>query len=609
MKLPFIITNIFLTFSAFADIRNGLSGYYSFETHTAGVVPNTARTLGAAGFTNDGARLSGGELAGGTPQVPLSNVEGTFIAGTGALACDGTGDYADLTVAPISTATDFSVSVWFKPQTGGAGITGTARAFVLESKATYPVSFGLRAGTAGTTSFQLFTDTAGTDPSLSYNIPNGEVDLWHHLVIVYSSGTPEVKGYLDGVLRYQLTPPGPLLDITGINTGTYRGADGRWFKGFIDEEVFWQRALTETEVGMLNQGGILGQTFAETSAAPANQALRTNLTAYYGFDSHTNRVMLNEAVALGAPGYVGDAAELKGDYNTSSAVVQPLTTSAAQARAGQGALLCDGTNNYAIIDGNPVDQTQSFSISVWFKPDTGGLGYPTATDRAFVYETGTNYPISFGLRGSDGVNANFQLYTLRSDASASFQDYSVPNSEVDKWHHFLETYDSTTGMITGYLDGVATHALSSNGIALQTYSGFRMGTYRGADGRWFKGLIDEVAMWQRPLDAGEAATVYSMGSAGVPLSTDSGDINVTGFNPVAGGGYELSWATTAGLKYTIEASSDLVDWSTELAAEVAGTGAPLSFRISPSFPAPEGALYDPGLEGGERRFYRIRLKF
>jgi hypothetical protein len=124
-----LLLSALLNQPATAALQDGLTGYYTFETETAGTVPNAARNLSAPGFEMDGLKLFGGEAA--VAGVPLSNLTSAVRAGTGALACDGDGDYADVTVSPVTADTDFSVSVWFKPQTGGTGLTGATRALYL----------------------------------------------------------------------------------------------------------------------------------------------------------------------------------------------------------------------------------------------------------------------------------------------------------------------------------------------------------------------------------------------------------------------------------------------------------------------------------------------
>lgn len=597
-----------------AGILDALTGYYSFETQTAGVVPNEARALGRPGYPSDGAVLLGGDpVAGGA--VPLSSAAGTFLSGTAALACDGNADYADLASSPVTTSADFSMSVWCKPQTSGLGVTGSARLFVMESKPAYALSLGLRAGSAGNTNFQLFTDVvSGTDPSASFDIPHAEVDAWHHLVITWNAAGAMMLGYVDGVQTHAITPAAALSEISGINTGTYRSANGRWFRGFIDEQIFWQREISAQEVTALHAGGTAGTSFAALSARPENAALRTDLTAYYPYDSHVDRMVANAAVALGAPGFPGDAAQLVGDYTAGQATIPPLTNSAAESRAGSRALLCDGVNNFARIDGNPVDQSTDWTVSAWFRPDTGGAGYATSASRAFVYETGVNFPISLGLRGGASADSvNVQMFSLGADGTAFSRDYQVPSQEIDQWHHFIQTYDAATGEITGYLNGVLSHSLpvisGEAPLPLQTYAGFRIGTYRAADGRWFKGYIDEVAMWQRRLTVEDAQQVYALGKAGLPLTSGGADTSITAFMQAPGipGAWRMAWTTVAGLRYTLEASSDLADWSTRLAEDIPATGSSMEFTIHPSLPVPPGGLYDPGAAGRSSRFYRVRL--
>lgn len=614
-RISFVLLFPFCGATARADLGTDLTGYYSFESEVAGTVPNGARALSLPGFPNDGAKLFGGEAA--VPAVPLSSLTEAVRAGTAALACDGTGDFADLTAAPVTTDADFSLSVWFKPQTAGAGLTGASRAFVFESEPAYALSYGLRAGAAGTTNFQLFADLATLpDVNLNFEVPNAEVDQWHHLVLTYAVATGVLEGWLNGTIRYQTTLAGPLSPIAGFHTGTFRSANGRWFKGFIDEQVFWQRVLTAEEATALHAGGMASKAFAVIAGEAGNQPLRTGLTAYYPYDAHNERVVANAAVALGAPGFAGDGAQLRGDFTLPGNVLPPLTNAPALARAGSRALLCDGINNYAGIDGNPVDPTLSWTVSAWFKPDTGGLGYAGAATRAFIFETGGNYPISFGLRGATNPDdTTYQMFSLLNSGAALSVSVDKPNSQLDQWHHFVQTYDAATGAITGYLDGVAALSLSAvvgeAPVPLQTYTGFRLGTYRAADGRWFKGLIDEVAMWQRPLGRSEIELVYALGKAGLALPAAGAASAPAVFLAVPGqpGVYQITWPTIPGLKYALEASSDLIDWSTTLAEEIPATGSTLGFQIVPALPAPAGALYDPGAAGSPQRFYRPKLKF
>jgi hypothetical protein len=587
-----------------------LVGYYSFESQTDGVVSNAVRAAGFPGFAQDEAILNGAEADTSALMPPFTTNLAKVRAGTGALDCDGVGDYGDIVGNPVVIGQDWSVAAWFKPDTGGASYSGSARAFVFETAGTvYPISFGLRAGTPGNCNFQLFSDYAsGTDPSRDYQVANTNVDRWHNLVIVYRAASAVIEGWLDGALTHQIALTASLSPSTaGFHLGTYRTANDRWFKGQMDEVAMWQRAVSPAEVTNLFVTGQAGVTLATRIGQPEGVSLKNNLTGYYPFDSRTNWVVANGAVAVGGTGFANDTLTMMGGAADPSALVYPITHSPTLARAGQGALLGDGMNNYAHLNGNPMDLSQDWSVAAWFKPDTGGLGI-TGSVRSFIFETaGSTYPISFGLRaGADTNSTLFQFYTQTTSTSTS-QDAVVQNSQVDQWHQIILTYDAALGALVGYLDGAETYSLALGpGTALQSYTGFNLGTYRTADGRWFKGLIDEVAFWQRKLDSGEVAQLLSLGNAGASVLTSASTIQSFATNSTPAGSFTLTWRGAPGLKYSIEASSDLRSWPDTVVTNYIAPAETMSLVISPVQPPPTNGCYDPALGSAPQRFYRVK---
>lgn len=586
-----------------------LVGYYSFESHTEGVVSNAARAAGFPGFAQDEAILNGADADPSALLPPFTTNLARVRAGTGALDCDGAGDYGDLAGNPVVIGQDWSVAAWFKPDTGGAGYSGSTRAFIFETAGTvFPISFGLRGGTAGHSNFQIYTDYAsGSDPLRDFQVANADVDRWHHIVIVYRAASAVLEGWLDGAFTHQIPLAASLSPSTaGFHLGTYRSANDRWFKGQMDEVVMWQRAVSPAEVTNLFVTGQAGVTLATRIAQPDGVALKQNLTGYYAFDSRTNWIVPNSAVAVGGTGFPDDALTLMGGAADPAARIYPLTHNAAQARAGLGALLGDGTNNYAHLNGNPVDPNLDWTVAAWFKPDTGGLGLAGSV-RFFVFETaGSTYPISFGLRaGADTNSTVFQLYTQTTSSSAS-QDVVVPDSQVDQWHHLVLTWDAAQGTLAGFLDGSPAYSiLLGPGAALTGYSGFNLGTYRAADGRWYQGLIDEVAFWQRSLGSGEVAQLRALGQAGASVLTGAPVIQSFTANSAPAGSFTLTWRAAPGLRYAVEASSDLQHWPDTLAANYVAPGESVTIVISPAQPPPANGFHDPALNGAGQRYYRV----
>ncbi|HRZ37016.1 MAG TPA: hypothetical protein P5534_11715 [Candidatus Paceibacterota bacterium] len=598
-------------------LLNDVTAHYAFETHVDGVVGNEARAAGYAGFARDEALLNGAEGDPSALMPPFTTAPGKARAGAGALDCDGIGDYGDILGSPVLIDWDWTVSAWFKPDTGGAGLSGTTRAFVFETAGSaYPISFGLRAGTSGNSNFQIYSDYAsGTDPYRDFQVPNADVDRWHHIAIVYRSAAAAIEGYLDGTLTHQIPLSGAFnTSWSGFRVGTYRSANGRWFKGQVDEVALWQRALSTDEIAGLFTAGDQSQTLAARIGLPGGDSYKSELTAYYDFDARTDWVVANRAPAVGGTGFFpDDALTMYGGAIDPAARIYPLSNDPALARAGQGALSCDGTDDYAHIIGDPFDPNQNWSAAAWFKPDTGGLGVTDAA-RLFVFEsTGANYTLSFGLRAgtpdpdTGDPRTDFQIFTV-SAAGAPAVSYPLANSLVDQWHHIVITYDAAAGVMKGYLDGSPTHTLALGpDSVLQDYSGLNIGTYRAADGRWFAGWIDEVSAWQRTLSPGAVAQAYAMGSAGESWLT-GGPPRIIAFAPAASpqGGWTLTWQAVVGRKYDIEASNDLEDWSDVVADDYAATAATASIVIVPTQPPPANGFYDAGLSGASHRFYRVR---
>lgn len=239
-------------------------------------------------------------------------------------------------------------------------------------------------------------------------------------------------------------------------------------------------------------------------AARSEAAIISGLVGYWGFEGNGD----NTAPASGG--------------TTFNATLVNGATAGGTGKAGQG-LQLNGTNQYATI-GNNVDVNQAWTLSAWFRSDVNPTG------RGMVYEsfatTTTGYAMSFGIReGSPaGTKTAFELFADGVAADKSQQVQIDDTATADVWHHILTTYDPTTRQVTGYLDGstTANFTLTLNaGDTLVNAPNLRLGTYRTADGRYFDGTIDEVALWNRGLDSAERAEVHALGFAGSPVPEPS----------------------------------------------------------------------------------------
>ncbi|GHC56651.1 LamG-like jellyroll fold domain-containing protein [Roseibacillus persicicus] len=220
------------------------------------------------------------------------------------------------------------------------------------------------------------------------------------------------------------------------------------------------------------------------------------LRAYWGFEGDAD----NSAYALGD---LANSENLNGTWG-------------GDAQTGDGgilgdAALFDGDGDFIAISGEVVEDEpdSSFTVSSWFRADA----VPSGNDRMFVYETSPIFTHSLSLsEGSVLANTTIQFFL---DIAGSPDDgvikFELPDSEVvGQVFHSAVTFDQGSKTFTVYLNGeeVGSEVLTGT---LSNFDSFRIGTYRDADGRWFDGVIDEVAIWERVLSPAEIPLLYNGG--------------------------------------------------------------------------------------------------
>lgn len=223
--------------------------------------------------------------------------------------------------------------------------------------------------------------------------------------------------------------------------------------------------------------------------------LQHGLTAYWSFDGDT----ANATAALG--GDALDAATRGNSGTTTNGVL------------GGAATFSGFSGSYLNIDGEIIDTAArpSFTVSAWFQADT----VPSGSSRTMIFETEPSFTISLGLReGSDSANTKIQFFTHMDNDYAPDVAVEMPDERVvGSWIHATVTYDRESRVLRTYINGneVGTmqNDLPGDADLNWNFDGFHLGTYRRADDRWFDGKIDEVAVWERELSAGEISLLYS----------------------------------------------------------------------------------------------------
>ncbi|HBA84847.1 MAG TPA: hypothetical protein DCZ95_12200 [Verrucomicrobia bacterium] len=272
--------------------------------------------------------------------------------------------------------------------------------------------------------------------------------------------------YVNGVLVGSDTPTvAHAVMPQGFTIG--RTCVSEYFKGALNGVAIWRRALSADEV--------------YRSWAEVNQPA---LGARWTFDEGSGTT-LHDASGNGNHGAISGATWVKGKQGN--------------------ALYFDGINDVvsmAAMTGIPTND-ETFSITAWIKPETmheGGIvGWGNFTNLGKA--TGLKLSVG-GLIDTWGVD-----------------DLDVPTSTlIGRWHHVAVTFDGVTRTHTIYLDGapIAYEIPSTTHNAQSTNLKIGRTTTRLGVNEFFKGAIDEVAVWRGVLSAEEVFYQYQQLNKNLP---------------------------------------------------------------------------------------------
>jgi glycerophosphoryl diester phosphodiesterase len=343
----------------------------------------------------------------------------------GALELDGQDDYAVVAPSPdTSPVTNaVSVSTWVKLDRLPSASEGLFQGILDSAEDAYVVYLDKGAKEL------RFKVTAGADALPG--IPESALDTtaWHHVVGVYDGGAGVARIYLDGNLVDMHADDGPgaagLQGLVGTQT-IYFGRNGTdvngFFDGKIDETAVWSRALSETEVRYLHNGGVGRPVWATNPfVAPATPVVRLEFEG--NFDNQGS----------------GDEA-----YNAT------LVTGPAGA-----ASFTEGVHGQALTLDNPDAGTGGDYASIpYHLPDAGTIAFWCKPSDYYQYQTIFD----------NSTNPDDWEMWIYSDGRARFriQDTAYTTFDLDAlegpnhWYHMALTWFRTGSnvVLNMYVDGL-----------------------------------------------------------------------------------------------------------------------------------------------------------
>lgn len=254
---------------------------------------------------------------------------------------------------------------------------------------------------------------------------------------------------------------------------------------------------------------LFAASFAVAVPVASFASLQNGLIANLPFDGNYSDASGNgiSGTAVGlptfAPGIIGSAVAVSNNGE------QPPKGKFNYVTLGKPAALNFGTGN-------------SFSVSLWSKfSDWSG-------DPSLISNKDWNSGSNTGWVLATASDGHFQ-WNYREASPQTRKDYDGPPGTISdgNWHHIVTTF-ARGGSALSYIDGllVNTTSLGAGGSTLDSGLATNIGqdgtgTYTDTTGgvRWGDALIDDVAIWNRVLSAGEVADIRAAGVEGFGVAS------------------------------------------------------------------------------------------
>ena len=328
-----------------------------------------------------------------------------------------------------------------------------------------------------------------------------EPDIWYHLAASWDGRS--LKVFVDGAGEGSVE-----RQRIGFNLRPVRGRIGArepgnsyaaGFAGSIDEFSFYERALSASEIETVFEAGSAGI------------PLETGGTELVTESTPGSVVVTSESEPVPAPpGLVhwwpadGSTDDVVGDNH---GFIQG-DTSYSDGKAGQAFNFDGNADGVTIRLGADPNISDAMTIGAWVKI-TGTSNYNNN------YQEIYNNNQFFLRKAGSGEDNKFQLSVQNSNGGISVAS-SATAPLLNNWYHVAGSWSENS--IKLYVNGVL-EGNSQSSIAISPDTPFqgRIGISErlNPDANPFAGLIDELMIFDRELDAAEIFAIFEAGTAGV----------------------------------------------------------------------------------------------
>src|SRR5437773_1928879 len=291
------------------------------------------------------------------------------------------------------------------------------------------------------------------ESSLSSTISPG---TWYHLAATFNGTT--VKGYLDAIETFSVTSPGTMIRSNSIKVGTSGNEADNFFNGTVDEVLIYSRALNASEIAGL-----------------APRQLRSDgPVVAYDMESLTADGRMKDLSGNGRHGTITGTIDVAG-------------------KMGRARQFSGGNNKIATVA--PMAGVREWTLALWIEWYDGPNNFEHPVGLGAVHDA--TFWMSGAVIALKATDASGKTIVERSLSS---------NIATGEWYHLAVTFDGTN--VRAYLNGLERFSVVAPTTTIRSDE-IKLGTSGTEANNFFGGIIDEVLVFNRALNALEIAALAS----------------------------------------------------------------------------------------------------
>ena len=310
---------------------------------------------------------------------------------------------------------------------------------------------------------------------------------WSHVALSFDGTT--ASAYVNGTLTRTIGDLSGSVPVTsgplklGSRSAPVFDIDPNLaFNGLIDEVEIFDRALSDSEIRDISNAGSAGKC-RECTPAPSG------LVSWWPGDGNAGDIVSDND---GAP-QNGATADL--------------------GKVGQ-AFSLDGVDDFVrVSDSGSLGITGNLTVEAWVNPETDVISLQRLVSKFTATGASTDPGYRLQIQGGGFL---FEV----GDGTNSAAAVSAPIAVAGDWFHVVGVRNTGTGTLSLYVNGVLESSVSDLTVSPQSPNDLFISSNNGG-AEFFDGLIDEVSVYSRALNASEIRAAFLAGSAGKCKAEDT----------------------------------------------------------------------------------------